>query len=165
VPVPVPRPVPQGKASPDVIRLQITAEPVEAELSLDGNVLAGHRLNLEVPKDRGIHVVSASAPGYFPFNQQVSFSNDVVLQINLRRAHGAGARQVSRQRPSRAEAKAQTASKVQPPAPVYIETKPQSITSLPSARAVPRLEPGMDLEAPATRRGAKSIDERNPYKP
>jgi hypothetical protein len=137
-----------AKAASETIRLQITAEPVATELSLDGNVMAGHRLNLEVPKARGIHVVSASAPGYVPFNQQVSFSSDVVLSISLRCRHTpVVARQPSR--PQRA----------------VFEPKSKG-----SARAVTvepgqALEPGMTLENPRPRSNAKAIDERNPYAP
>lgn len=158
--LPSPAAARQGSNVPEVIRLQITVEPVQAEVGLDGNVLAGHRLNLEVPKDRSIHVVSATAPGYFPFNQQVSFSNDVVLNISLRRAHGSVGRSSSRQRPS-AEAKAPVVNKTMPAAP-QVESKPQSTGKRPTS---PRLEPGMDLDVPAPRHGAKSLDERNPYRP
>ena len=138
---------PRIKTASETIRLGITAEPMEAQLSLDGNVLAGHQLNLEVPKDRGIHVLSASAPGYVPFNQQVSFSNDVVLKISLRRAHTLPARQVARARPSQ----------VEPSAKSNVRSAP-----VPSG---PGLVPGMNLEGPSMRHNAKSIDERNPYKP
>jgi hypothetical protein len=136
------------KVASETIRLQITAEPVAAELSLDGNVMAGHRLNLEVPKERGIHVVSASAPGYLPFNQQVSFSSDVVLSISLRRSHSpVVARQPSR--PQRA---------------VF---EPKSKGSARAAVVEPgqAVEPGMTLENPRPRSNAKAIDERNPYAP
>jgi len=135
------------KAVPEIIRLVIAAEPVESELSLDGNVLAGHRLNLEVPKDRGIHVVSASAPGYIPFNQQVSFSSDVVLKISLRRAHAPTVRQRAKPRPSQLESSPKS------------NIKPAAVSSRPG------LEPGMNLEGPSIRPYAKPIDERNPYKP
>jgi len=138
---------PQIKAVPEFIRLGVTAEPMETELSLDGNVLAGHRLNLEVPKDRGIHVVSASAPGYVPFNQQVSFSNDVVLKISLHRAHTPPARQATKPRPS------------------PIESSPKSSVRPTAVSAGPGLAPGMNLEGPSIRHNAKPIDERNPYKP
>ena len=138
---------PRIKAAPETIRLGVTAEPKETELSLDGNVVAGHRLNLEVPKDRGIHVVSASAPGYIPFNQQVSFSSDVVLQISLHRAHTPPARQVAKQRPPQVE-----------PSPKS-NVRPAPVTSGPG------LAPGMNLEGPSVRPNAKPIDERNPYKP
>ena len=137
----------RSKAVPEIIRLVITAEPMETELSLDGNVLAGHRLNLEVPQDRGIHVVSASAPGFIPFNQQVSFSNDVILKINLHRAHTPPTRQAARPRPAQIESG--TKSNIRPAA----------------VSPGPGLEPGMNLEGPAVRHNAKPIDERNPYKP
>ena len=54
----------EAEGRPEIIRVEITATPVETELSIDGNVVASHRLNLHVPNDRGIHVLSASAPGY-----------------------------------------------------------------------------------------------------
>jgi hypothetical protein len=147
MPVPPGNAAVQVEATPALIRVQITAEPVEAEVSLDGNVLAGHRLNLEVPRDRGIHVVSVAARGYIPFNQQVSFSDDVVLHISLHRARGQVARRVVRARPS------------------TVESKPQSSGRSLSPPQAPVAEPGMDLDGPARRNTAKPIDERNPYRP
>jgi hypothetical protein len=147
-PVAAPALAAQPAAVPEVIRLEITAEPKEAELSLDGNVLAGHRLNLQVPKDRGIHVVSASAPGYLPFNQQVSFSGDVVLSINLRRGHAPAPRQAPRSRATQAES-ARTPGEARASAP---------------AQATPRVEPGMNLDGPVRGPSVKPIDERNPYR-
>ena len=138
---------PRSKPVPEIIRLVVTADPMETELSLDGNVLAGHRLNLEVPKDRGIHVVSASAPGYIPFNQQVSFSSDVALKISLHRGHPAPVHQTARSRSSQIESSAKSAVR-----PAVVPTGPG-------------LVPGMNLDGPAMRPNAKPIDERNPYKP
>jgi hypothetical protein len=137
----------EGKGASETIRLEITVDPVEAELSLDGNVLAGHRLNLQVPKDRGIHVLSASARGYVPFNQQVSFSNDVVLSISLRRGHGAATRPTSRARAAQNDGRSRN------------DVRPASV------QPERGMEPGMNLEGPSPRPAAKSIDERNPYKP
>jgi hypothetical protein len=137
----------QVRAAHDTIRIEITAAPMEAELSLDGNVLAAHRLNLEVPKDRGIHVVSASALGYIPFNQQVSFSSDVVLNISLHRAHTPPFHQVARPRPSQHE------------------SRPKSSVRPATGQPRPGIEPGMNLDGPSMRPNGKPIDERNPYKP
>lgn len=139
-----PSPVP---ALPDLIRLEIDASPVETEVSLDGNVVAGHHLSLQVPRDRGIHVISASARGYLPFNQQVSFASDVVLKINLRRAQGSAVRAAPRARPA------------------AVEPRPKGETRAAPAAAGPRIEPGMSLDGPSRRPHAKSIDERNPYQP
>jgi hypothetical protein len=138
-----PSPAPAAKAVAETIRLEIAADPVETELSLDGNVVAGHRLNIEVPRDRGIHLISATAAGYLPFNQQVSFGSDVVLNISLRRGHAPAVRQATRTRSAPAENRAKSAA----------------------ARTGAAWEPGMSLEAPPARPNAKAIDERNPYKP
>jgi len=148
---PAAAPSPRPKANPETIFLGITAEPMEAELSVDGNVLAGHRLNLEVPKDPGIHVVSAAAPGYVPFNQQVSFSSDVFLKISLRRAHTPIVHQVTRTRPPQVA-----------PSPKG-NLRPAAVSPAPGPG--PGLAPGMNLDGPAIRHNAKPIDERNPYKP
>ena len=138
----------EGKPAAEIIRLEVSAEPMEAELSLDGNLLAGHRLNLQVPRDQGIHVVSASAPGYVPFNQQVSFSSDVVLKISLRRSHVASSRQTTaRTRPSHSDVRQK------------VEARP------PVEQPVRAFGPGMHLEGPPARGGTRLIDERNPYKP
>jgi hypothetical protein len=153
VTVPVPSVVPvaaapaRTKLAAEIIRLEISADPVEAELSLDGNLLAGHRLNLEVPRDQGIHIVSASAPGYVPFNQQVSFSSDVVLKISLRRAHVSSSHQVGARSRSRPEVRQKADGKPAVEQPVR------------------GFNPGMHLEGPPTRPAARQIDERNPYKP
>ncbi len=143
-----------AKGVAETIRLEIAAEPMEAVLSLDGNAVAGHRLSLEVPRDHGIHVISATAPGYVPFNQQVSFSRDVVLDISLKRGQTAQARQAPRARVPQASARPRSAPTVVP-APVLA----------PAPRPAPAFEPGMNLERPATRSHAKPIDERNPYQP
>ena len=140
-------PSPQIQAPSALIRLEVTAEPKEAELSLDGNVLAGHRLNLDVPRDPGVHVVSASAPGYIPFNQQVSFSSDVVLKVSLHRAHMPPIRQGARPHPSQ------------------IESGPKNNMRPAAGSPASVIAPGMNLDGPSMRPNAKPIDERNPYKP
>ena len=138
---------PRTRPVPESIHLAITAEPIQTELSLDGHVLAAHRLDLEVPRDHGIHVIGASAPGYAPFNQQVSFTGDVVLRISLHAAYTPPVRQGARSRPSRLDSSSK------------INVRPAV------APPGPGLEPGMNLEGPSVRHYAKPIDERNPYKP
>lgn len=138
-----------AKPVAEAIRLQVTAQPIEAKLSLDGNVVAGHSLNLKVPRDHGIHVISASAPGYIPFNQQVSFDSDVVLSITLRRSRETAPSRPTRSRPVAVEQKPKLEAPRTPAAPVV---KPSPV------------EPGMNLEGPVLRNHSKSIDERNPYK-
>jgi hypothetical protein len=138
---------------PETIRLQVTATPREATVSLDGNLVAGYLLNLIVPRDRGIHVISASAPGYIPFNQQVGFDSDVVLSITLRRDSAIPSRPAARTRTQVSEKRTKGEF-------VHMPAAPATKTSSGSG-----FEPGMNLEAPAGRANAKSIDERNPYKP
>jgi hypothetical protein len=162
LPVPAPSPALVPPASPDVVnpsntmaapeivRLEITVEQMDADVSLDGNVLAGHRLSIQVPKDRRIHTVSAAAPGYIPFNQQVSFSSDVTLSISLRRPQ---------REPSRP-----AAFKARPARPEAANPNMEGASKAP--RPARRVEPGMSLDdSPAPRPGPKDLDERNPYRP
>ncbi|HEX7505578.1 MAG TPA: hypothetical protein VF550_02320 [Polyangia bacterium] len=138
-------PVPHYTPPVQTIRLDIKVEPTEAVLTLDKHVAAGNRLQAEVPKDRSIHVVRASAPGFIPFNQIVTFSSDVHLDIELHRArppvHGAAK-----------------------PHPAQIESTPK-IEFKTAPQPSPDEEPGMKLERPAAQRAAKHIDERDPYLP
>ncbi len=153
--------LPQEKAAPAFIRVAIEAEPADAELSLDGNVVATHRLKLEVPRDRAIHVVSASAPGYLPFNQQISFASDVALSIKLRRAQpprpAVRSRSIHAEVRRRPEVRPEVRPAVKPE--VRPEVKPAAV------QAPPRIEPGMRLDPPPARRNSMPIDEMNPYKP
>jgi hypothetical protein len=143
--------VPPPAARAETIHVRITAAPAPAELSLDGNVVAGRRLDLDVPVDRNVHVVSASAPGYLTFNQQVGFTRDVALDINLRRGRAATVHAPTRARPPAPEATPKAA--------------PKADVKATAAHPTARPEPGMNLEGPLLRPAAKPIDERNPYKP
>jgi len=144
-PTPSKVPVPVKETSAETIRLDIQVEPSEAKLSLDENAVEGNRLLAEVPKDRIIHVLRASAPGFIPFSQIISFANDVQLNVELRRARGP-VHVVARPHPQQVESKPKTDSKA----------KPQSSQEE---------EPGMNMERPAVRRTSKQIDERDPYTP
>jgi hypothetical protein len=137
------------RADAEIVRLEITVEQMDADVSLDGNVLAGHRLNLQFPKDHRIHTVSAAAPGYMPFSQQVSFSRDVTLSISLRRIHREPIRPAAvKARPVRAESNGKMDGASKGPRPGR------------------HVEPGMSLDdSPAPRPGLKDLDERNPYSP
>lgn len=138
------------RADAEFVHLEITVEQIDADVSLDGNVVAGRRLNLRVPKDRAVHVIGASAPGYVPFTQQVSFSSDVALSISLRRIHREAARPAApvKARPARPEVPAKVEAPSKAPRPGH------------------HVEPGMSLDDNAgPRLGGKDLDERNPYRP
>jgi serine/threonine protein kinase len=76
--------LPAVAPSPDSIHLDISVAPPEAKLTLDGMEVDGSRLQADVPKDRKTHVIRASAPGFAPFHQNIIFSNDMQLAVQLR---------------------------------------------------------------------------------
>ncbi len=138
-------PIPVTAPSHETIRLEIQVEPPEAKLTLDERMVAENRLRAEVPKDRTIHVVRASAPGFIPFSQIVSFTNDVRLNVELRRAR-TPVQRGAKPHPRQIESESKTDQKSMP--------QPNQGE-----------EPGMNMERPALRRASKQIDERDPYTP
>jgi hypothetical protein len=69
---------------PEMVHLDIEVEPTEAKLTVDDeSAVDGNRLRADVPKDQGLHVIRAVAPGFLPFSQTVTFSSDVSLDVRL----------------------------------------------------------------------------------
>lgn len=62
-------------------RLLVTAEPATAQLSLDGSAPAPSPLIREV--EAGVHRVTASAPGFFPLERQVTAVAGELVPITL----------------------------------------------------------------------------------
>jgi len=138
-------PLPEVAPLVETIHLEIDIEPIGATLTLDQHAVVGYRLQTDVPKDRRIHVVAASAPGFLPFEQIISFSRDIHLIIKLHRSLP-----VFR-------------GKVKSP-PAQVEPKP---TSELKRQIQPSQieEPGMKMERPSIRRPSNQLDERDPYSP
>jgi hypothetical protein len=77
----VPTKVPSSATS----HIEISVQPSDATLTLDGNTAGGNQIKADVPRDQGQHVVAALAPGYEPFKKIISFANDVYMEIELKR--------------------------------------------------------------------------------
>jgi hypothetical protein len=153
---------PEQLPAPKTIRLEIGVEPKEAMLTLD-DALVGNQLVVEAPKDHSIHVLKASAPGFLPFSQKISYSSDVRLVIQLRQARSS-VLGLAKPHIGKMAGKSQTphleanpAEAVRPPpAPVKPDVKlPPALPQAP--------EPGANLGHPSPRRTSKQIDEKDPY--
>ena len=151
-PAPIPAPVPsdpvrnappvarQPPPAPETIQLVVTVEPKEATLRLDGKVIAENPFRAEVPRDRTMHVLRATAPGFAAEEQVISFSSDLRLNFDLNRSHPV----------------VHTAIKRHPP---HVPAKVQ-----PASKSME--EPGEPLASPVVRRAPPTqIDERDPYSP
>jgi len=140
-----PVPTPIKTALPETVAIDIKVKPSKATLTLDENPVAGNPVQATVPKDRLIHVVRASATGFVPFSEIVSFASDVHLNIELHRSRA----QI------RAGAKAH---------PRQAHARPKS--SLNSWSQSEQLtEPGMNLGRPTKHRTSKRLDEGDPFTP
>lgn len=96
------QPAPTIAPLPARSRVEISVTAEDATLVLDGQVVAGNRLNLDVPMDHNPHVLEISAPGFAPVKRTVSFARDFYLGIELKRvppptrfAHGSRSRRAA----------------------------------------------------------------------
>jgi eukaryotic-like serine/threonine-protein kinase len=142
LPTPPPISVPAEAPLPDTIHLDIRVAPSEAELTLDDKPVDGNQLRAEVPKDWNIHVIRASAPGFIPFSQSVSFASDVHLDAELRRLPSP--RRGTKSRPPQIGGKSSG-----------------NLIARPQPRETD--QPGMNLDRPPLGWTTRQIDGRNPY--
>jgi len=146
---------PEANPLPPQSHVEITVQPADAVLSVDKKVVEGNPFKLDVPKRKTLHVVQAIAPGYHPFKKAVSYSNDVILDIQLERVEAPA---------PRVAVKAAASPPVAPPR--KIETNTEVKLEPRVAPPVPSVEDfGMNLERPITKRPTKKIDETDPYAP
>jgi serine/threonine protein kinase len=153
-PRPIITPIPGAAPSPETIRIDINVVPSEAKLTLDENAVDGNRLRAEVPKDRNIHVLRASAPGFIPFSQSVSFTSDVYLDVHLNAEQ------------SRPRSPVRGGTKPQPPQLGWksksdLKSSPQPSQAIPQPSQVEG--PSKNPERPSMGWTSNPIDERNPY--
>ncbi len=157
-------------APTDTIRLDIQVRPTTSSLAFDDRRVAGNRLQAEVARDQTTHLVTASAPGYLPFRQTVSFSSDVLLDVELKRglrpAHKRGklrGAQIESKPKSKWKSKTGAKSTLKSGLPSSFKGDfPEDLGRKP-APADQRLEPGSSLEGPEGRRSRVRIDESDPY--
>jgi hypothetical protein len=77
-------PAPAGSASEkQLVRLEISAEPAEAELSLDGAKLDGNPFGGSLPRDGAVHRLEAQADGHVPEARMIHLDQDVKLRLTL----------------------------------------------------------------------------------
>jgi hypothetical protein len=91
VPAPAARPAPAHEDS-EFVNLVIRVVPPSAQVTIDG-AAAGNPFHARYPKDSQIHHVMASADGYDTKLEDVSFANDVSVDISLNRHPNTPARQ------------------------------------------------------------------------
>jgi hypothetical protein len=142
----VPAPAPAG------VVLRVAATPAGARLTLDGMAIGNAPFRGVYPKDNRAHVVAATMDGYLSMSSQVSFAEDVDLEMRLARIAPAPAVATKKKRSAPPPTGARPAS----PSPSAPSSSP---AETPAQR--PRLEMGDQLPPPT--RPKRSIDLENPW--
>lgn len=156
-------PLPAEMPRMNTRHIQISVQPGHASLSLDEDVAPAGVISVDVPPDRAPHTVRATAPGYLPYKRTITFANDVLLEVKLKRA-----------------TQADSPSDDPVPAAPRVAGPPSStgrndgssdprVGGKPDTKPTPIITPiedfGMDLQRPAPRRPTKKLDETDPYAP
>ena len=105
-----------------VIRFQV--DPPDAQLIVDGSLLAGERMEMTLVNDGKLHDLRAEADGYEPLTRTFEASISTTLEINLTRKKGASHRASLHvaHAASKATAPAVTQAQALPPPPPKTNT-------------------------------------------
>jgi serine/threonine-protein kinase len=76
---------PGAAAARDFVEVTVRASPPSAQIVVDGTLVANNPLVARYPRDAQMHHVMAYADGFEPKWREVSFANDVSLDIVLER--------------------------------------------------------------------------------
>jgi serine/threonine-protein kinase len=162
LPAPAAQPAPSlpAPAMPEMIMFSVSVAPSYAQVLIDGEPMPSNPFFGRFPKSPSVHRVRAVASGFQPKERLVSFSENVMIDLNLVARPSAHETPPSRREPAppprRIEAVAVHAVAPPPtqPAPVAAPPPPPARSSAP-ADIVPRTG-----SEPQRRR---SIDSSNPY--
>ncbi|HZU81780.1 MAG TPA: serine/threonine-protein kinase [Polyangiaceae bacterium] len=76
---------PAGHDEPDLIDLVVRVSPPASQITIDGASVVSNPFHARYPKDSQVHHISASLDGYDSKLEDISFSNDVSIDISLNR--------------------------------------------------------------------------------
>jgi eukaryotic-like serine/threonine-protein kinase len=109
----------------ELVKLELSAEPANAELVLDGAKLEGNPFGGQLTKDGALHRLEVRAPGRRSEARMISLDEDLTLHIELRPLGAAAARaEASTAAPGAAKSGARRASEPTP-APGDFSHKPR----------------------------------------
>jgi hypothetical protein len=138
------------------VQLSIHVKPASATVTLDGARLVSNPFQADVNADKRAHVLRASAPGYQPVEQVITFGNDSRIDIVLKPMPGAAGKAA---RAAEAASQRSTLDNWKPTGGEITRATPEPAPS----EARPR-EPDVELKrSPAT--PPRTIDEKDPYSP
>ncbi len=80
--------------APEPIELSVRVSPTAAQISIDGVLTTSNPVQVRLPKDEKVHHVTAFADGYETKSEDVSFANNVSLDLGLERRPAAAPRWV-----------------------------------------------------------------------
>jgi serine/threonine-protein kinase len=132
------------KGEPATVQIFIQVRPSSATVMIDGVRLGSNPFQAEVKSEKKTHVLHASAPGYLPLEQMITYSSDTHLEIALRPAGGG--------RPARGHDEPRSMNDT--------PSRPAETASEPRKASEPEGEAKRPRSATPPPRG---IDEKDPY--
>ncbi len=72
-----------GKEAPKKIKLSVEVAPVDALIKLDGKVLDGNPVKIELDASSGTATLTAEADGYVPRKKEISLNEDHTIAFSL----------------------------------------------------------------------------------
>jgi serine/threonine-protein kinase len=80
-----PAAAPAPHAEPELVDLVVRVSPPSAQISIDGTTVLGNPFHARYPKDKAVHRVVTFADGFEAKVEDVSFANDVSIDVSLNR--------------------------------------------------------------------------------
>jgi eukaryotic-like serine/threonine-protein kinase len=74
-----------AREEPEYVDLSLRVSPPTAQITIDGALVLSNPFRARYPKDSQIHRLTASADGYDTKTEEVTFANDVSIDVSLNR--------------------------------------------------------------------------------
>jgi serine/threonine-protein kinase len=122
-------PVPPGAPASTLVDIEVRATPSTARISIDGTAASGNPYRGRYPRDGKPHRIDVSADGYDTKSEQVTFTQNLAVDLNLERKLAAASpryyyvpvsRPTKNSQSSDPPATTVATSPPQPPAPVEV---------------------------------------------
>jgi serine/threonine-protein kinase len=156
--VATPPPASAAREEPEFVDLMLRVTPQTAQITIDGALVLSNPFRARYPKDGQIHHVVAAADGYDTKMEDVTFANDVSIDVSLNRRAVSQVRQAPVAAP---QVQARPTKHVPPQAPPQSSSGPAA--DAPAAANAPPAPARPEMGPSGGRGPLRPISTSNPY--